>query len=380
MQRSVGRVLALLSTALSVSVVVLLLSLLQPDPRPKALIAYLLHGVFGYLDDYVEDVARVADFAEQLRGASLTSAQIAEMEKLIGFNTVPLILQKNFVEKALGLGGEYDAILHSADASPQALSRVLNTVDTISARYSKAYQDKASNPQLREYWDRVERHVSAHQYWTLGEGECNGTILAEGRHVYRLTAHNCVEQVFDKESWAVDVGRDLAVQYVPPAEFRKWKVRGEGEALTGENKAFMAIDELPRIARNIAQGQMRGRLIFSNGYGRDYSYYRRIVRKVHFSFLIEPPVDNSGAIDFYLMILPLAESARWVHPGVEVGAKGSSGSVVVDAGTGQIVGVLSSVIVPPYRCEHICNFLGRLANAQHVFPLLKESRSRAGLQ
>jgi hypothetical protein len=157
--------------------------------------------------------------------------------------------------------------------------------------------------------------------------------------------------------------------------------------------------ELPRIARDIAPARIKGRLIFSSGHGRDFSYYRKVVRKVHFSFAI----DFGQSPDSYGMILPLAESARWVNPSGGfggVGAKGSSGSAIVDAATGQIVGVLSAVtqaclvsgqfvlVSPGAAAEGACNFVGVgssvlvgiWSSAERGLPLLRESRARAGFQ
>src|SRR5262245_25498875 len=89
-----GRVLTLLSTGFNHSLLIFLLLLVVPDPRPKILLGHLVERFIVYVDDYVEDRDRVDRLAELLRGPSLTSAQIAEIEKHIGYNTVPLSLQK----------------------------------------------------------------------------------------------------------------------------------------------------------------------------------------------------------------------------------------------------------------------------------------------
>jgi len=136
--------------------------------------------------------------------------------------------------------------------------------------------------------------------------------------------------------------------------------------------------ELPKVAGNIAPEQMRGRFIYVNGLGQDYSYYQSVVRKVHFSFVINKPPSGARVNDYYAMFLPLAESAQWIHPGREVLAGGSSGSAVVDGETGEIVGVLSSVRIPPYGWGKERFFLGYWSNAQNVYSLLQEARWRRG--
>ena len=331
--------------------------------------------------NYSEDPARVAKFAESLKRSSLTGAEIAEAEHLIHYGTVPLLLQKNFAEKLLAHDGGYDTVFHRLDLSVEAVLRDLSVIDTVSARITREYKKRWRDPDLLLYWERVWLYERAHQYWDFGGNECNGTVIAEGGRIYQLTAHHCVEHAADRMNWAVDAQRDLAVQHIAQDEYHKWKVRRVGEAQTSENRHFIATSELPRLALGFSPEQMRGRLVFSNGHGRDYSYYRNVVRKVHFSFVIDLPLINGPGGDYYSMILPLAESAQWIHPGLKVGAQGSSGTAIVDAATGQIIGVLSSVLrVPPQGCEHICTFLGIWSNAQHVVPLLRESRSKSGVQ
>src|SRR5262245_26373861 len=270
LERLIGSILALISTVLNASTLMLLLSASLPDPRPKALLGHLVRSALTSLDAYIEDTARVAQFAEQLRGARLNSEKIAQMEKLIGYNTVPLSLQIDFLEKVLAKGGEYDSLLNSHDV-PRDKSRILRTIDIISSRLTKAYHDRSHYSQLGKYLEIVQRYEPAHHYWTFGDSECNGTIFLEGQHVYRLTAQHCVENTKDMEHWAMDVLSDLAVQYVAPAEYTKWRIRQESDGRP-EHRSFTAPSDLPQIASDAAAQLMKGRLIISNGHGRDYSY------------------------------------------------------------------------------------------------------------
>ena len=319
-----------------------------------------------------QDPAQAASFAAALQRPALSQEEVAELERAVLSDKVPLLLQRRFAAKLLNNevsfrssgGSEADARLRT--------SRVLNAV---SMHLNYAFQANRSNTQLADAWPMVQFYAKTHRRIEGNEHSCNETIVLHGGEIYAVTAQHCAKDIWLGQKYAFDQANDIAVKYIPPS-------------LYGTVPGGVAYQKPPQSLPTLFAGNAFGRLVVLDGYG--FAYAGNVVRKVYFSFAIPDYKDT------YAMFIPLTESTRrfdrW-SPTISFLAQGLSGTGIADAETGQIVGVARQVYLmdsvegtraPPNStefspCPNSCLTKLVFSSSSHVLKLLPESRALAGL-